>query len=80
MDEHGGLIDNDSVTWGDQTYATQTFKIADTGIGQHLGYADDDAFRAAMAAEREEMDPEVREALDRIQRDSIRTMLFGSAA
>lgn len=50
-------------------------ELLDTGIGISQGYASDAEFRAAMKAEREALPPEVREAVDEIERDVMRRMM-----
>lgn len=54
-----------------------TVPMIDTGIGREAGYANDDEFRAAIKAEREAMDPKVRAAVEAVEADFMRRVLFG---
>jgi hypothetical protein len=52
-----------------------THKMLDTGIGQEMGYANDDEFREAMRKKREALPPEVREAVEEFDREVMRKLL-----
>jgi hypothetical protein len=56
-------------------FKRHTFEMADTGIGEEMGYEDDKAFRAAVEAEHAALDPEVRRALEDAQTQIERRML-----
>jgi hypothetical protein len=55
--------------------AYSTFPLMDSGIGISQGYESDKAFLAAMEAERAKLDPEVREAIESIEQDTLRGFL-----
>ncbi len=59
-------------------YTVHKLKMPDTGIGRAAAYKDDDELRAAIQAEREAMDPEVRAAIEDHERRAMNTLLFGN--
>lgn len=63
----------------DYTLTVHRMPIADTGIGRSVGFEDDEAFVAAVEAERATYPHEVREALNEYDRSLDRAFLHGTA-
>ena len=49
----------------------------DTGLGREAGFKDDKELVEAAKAEREKLDPKVREILERAEAEAERKFLFG---
>jgi hypothetical protein len=60
-------------------YTTHTVPMLDTGIGQSMGFESDKAFLAHQKAEEAKLDPEVRDAVEDVRRETMRA-LFGMEA
>jgi hypothetical protein len=63
----------------ESNFTVHEVPVLDTGIGQSLGFEDDQALVAAVEAERATYPPEVREALEEYDRRLDRAFLFGTA-
>jgi len=64
----------------DRYLRVNRYVMADTGLGKEAGYENDAAMRDAVRAERAAMDPEVRAAIEEIERRFLRAALFGDDA
>jgi hypothetical protein len=60
-------------------FTVHEIPVLDTGIGQSLGFENDQALAAAVEAERAIYPPEVREALEEYDRSLDRAFLYGTA-
>lgn len=60
-----------------QRYAAHRVRMSDTGIGKTMGFENDDAFRQHMDEVRASYPPEVRERIEEIEKDFLRSVLFG---
>lgn len=59
-------------------YIVHKVKMPDTGIGQVMGYKDDDDFRRAVDEERKKLPVEVQEAIKEHERRAMNVVLYGN--